>query len=265
MRNYRSLKITQIYQAFLNDCLVDWLKFTENVSQVQISKLAFDTGCDVLFAPEILRNSLTSTSKEMEGLFITVLRDCPSSLAIPSAARLFRSFSTAMKQHRSTLFPSSHHSAAATSAKDSRFASMQLFVVLVEFVDGGDFKSWAARKDLLIVIEETKLYNAVDAQEGVLVTLKDIAEQALSTIFGNLTVFSNITVSNCGVSEPTSIIANLVVEVLVLLARIDYDILLPLVTQIYTCLYQVRLTGSLTLLIQSNSYAGDITTTAGEF
>ncbi|KAG6845669.1 hypothetical protein H0H87_005876 [Tephrocybe sp. NHM501043] len=228
-----------VYLAFLQSVLPKWLELvTLPSSDAVLSGTIYDAGIETLFNLDVLRRARDSrTENDFFEAMAPVLTSNVTVYAV--LPRLFASFIEYIKKNRGTLVQSS---TPGTSSAEIQTQGMQFLtscLLLLDFHDNLD-QTWSARVGLLKVVEQESLFDRSNTEASAL----------LEHIIGRtLLVFDN---NECAK------LAIFGIETLSTIARIDYDMLVPLLPQILQKLLLVCLFSGLTgsQLIQKHKVPG---------
>ncbi|KAG1766457.1 Urb2/Npa2 family-domain-containing protein [Suillus occidentalis] len=207
--------------AFLQSHLSSWIRAISPSSHLspQLNKAVYAAGTETLFSLDALRASPSS-----EGLF-TALASSPNSpftinSAIPVLPRLFSTHTHFLRRYRTSLFPASQNK-IQNRENDMRITSMSFFASCLKLMAGNGL-SWEATVGLVSVIESERIYvNQGVGEVGVEVVRED-AVRVLEE------------------EEAEEEVVHLALDVLAALARIDYDVIEPVLGRVLPRLILTR-------------------------
>ncbi|EPQ60931.1 hypothetical protein GLOTRDRAFT_118975 [Gloeophyllum trabeum ATCC 11539] len=242
MNNSSSKK--KLYQTFVKSHMPQWIKCAVCLdSAAPISRLlkaVYAAGVDTLFNLDILRHFATNTEMSSDALFRALMGLVKPSLEAVTAAvpDLFLSYSQAIKKYRSAIFSSGSSSQTNLTLLEQVQASALRFFVSCEGIlraSPEDFPAvWKARVRLLEVIDQEDLSgpaqtfrsNALKDEEVDLIQNK-ITQDAVAILVGN---------SGTAHSEAIALKIILAVQCLIVLVKIDGDILSPSLSRLLQAL-----------------------------
>ncbi|KAF8078378.1 Urb2/Npa2 family-domain-containing protein [Lyophyllum atratum] len=211
----------KVYTAFLHNYLPSWLacaaQSTTDEPHKSLLDAIYDAGAETLFNLDILRQ--TRDSKTEDALFESIAPVLSSNLEIYSVLpRIFSSYIESIKKHRGALVSQGSAQLPATANAEIQSYGMRFFASCLSMSDGREqtTQSWSTTVSLLSLIDQEALFNRKQVEAEVL--LNRIIEQALANLETNT--------SNSG-------LGTYAVESLSALARIDYELIVPLVPRIF--------------------------------
>ncbi|GLB36377.1 hypothetical protein LshimejAT787_0306650 [Lyophyllum shimeji] len=209
----------KVYIEFLQNYLPCWLEFAAQSSLEELYKTLFDVvytaGAETLFNLDILRQ--TRDSKTEDTLFQAISPVLASKVEIYAVLpRLFSSYIEAVKRHRGALISQGSSQAPEGANAETQAYGMQFFASCVSLSDRREqtTQSWAMTVSLLSLVDQEALFNRKQVEAEVL--LNRVIEKALQNLEGQ-------TANDFGTYAIQSLSA---------LARIDYDLIIPLVPRI---------------------------------
>ena len=162
-----------------------------------------------MFSLDALRASPSS-----ETLFIalsSLSSPSPTTSAIPLLSRLFGTHTHFLRRYRTALFPASQNK-ITNRENDMRITSMSFFVSCLKLL-AGNAQSWEARVGLVNIIESERIYASQGVGEG---DVQGVREDAVGVLEG----------------EAEEEVVSLALDVLTVLARVDYDVVEPVVGRV---------------------------------
>ncbi|KAG2345231.1 hypothetical protein BDR05DRAFT_127206 [Suillus weaverae] len=211
----------KLHATFLQTHLSSWIHAISSSSSLspQLNKAVYAAGTETLFSLDALRASPSS-----ESLF-TALSSSPNSLsiinpAIPLLPRLFSTHTHFLRRYRTSLFPASQNK-LQNRDNDMRMASMAFFALCLKLLAGNDL-SWEARVGLVNIIEGERIYTSQGVGEVEVEAVREDAVQVLEE------------------ENAEEEVVRLALDVLAALARVDYDVIEPVVGRVIPRLILAR-------------------------
>ncbi|KAF5377547.1 hypothetical protein D9615_005195 [Tricholomella constricta] len=211
----------KVYLAFLQGCLPHWLECatrpTSNEPYKSLLDAVYGAGAETLFSLDILRQ--VRDSRTENNLFETLALVLSSSnLEIYAVLpRLFSSYIDSIKKYRGALVSQGSTQLPGALNAEIQSSGMQFFASCLTLLDAREnsAQSWSTRVTLLSLVNQESLFNRT--QEDAKIHLNRVIAQALATLEvktgdGSLVIYA--------------------IESLSALARIDYDLIIPLVPRI---------------------------------
>ncbi|KAF8624871.1 hypothetical protein AX15_005748 [Amanita polypyramis BW_CC] len=212
---------------FLQHHLPHWLecvaRMPTNSTYGQLQDSIYSAGVETLFNLEVLRQSHDSRSG---GFILNALKSAAESsrdTVISMLPRLFSSFLQVIKKYRTTLFGQGSNQPVGATTNEFNVSGIRFFVTCQALLDDrqSSTEAWSVRNALLDILRENHLFNrSVPEAELSVNQINDLAIQALSAQ-----------------NQPSIIL--LATDCLSMMARIDYDIVLPALPRILQKLLQV--------------------------
>ncbi|KAG1845502.1 hypothetical protein DFJ58DRAFT_893666 [Suillus subalutaceus] len=196
---------------FLQTYLSSWIHAISPSSHLspQLNKAVYAAGTETLFSLDALRASSSS-----ESLFTALsLPNPPSTInpVIPLLPRLFSTHTHFLRRYRTSLFPTSQNK-IQNRENDMRMTSMAFFASCLKLLAGNNL-SWEARVGLISIIESERIYASQGVGE---VEVEEVREDAVRVLE----------------EEAEEEVVRLALDVLAALARVDYDIIEPVVRRV---------------------------------
>ncbi|KAG1889396.1 Urb2/Npa2 family-domain-containing protein [Suillus subluteus] len=196
---------------FLQNYLSSWIHAISPSSHLspQLNKVVYAAGTETLFSLDALRASSSS-----ESLFTALsLPNPPSTInpAIPLLPRLFSTHTHFLRRYRTSLFPTSQNK-IQNRENDMRMTSMAFFASCLKLLAGNNL-SWEARVGLISIIESERIYASQGVGEVEVVKVREDAVRVLE-------------------EEAEEEVVRLALDVLAALARVDYDVIEPVVGRV---------------------------------
>ncbi|TFK23128.1 hypothetical protein FA15DRAFT_621503 [Coprinopsis marcescibilis] len=208
--------------------LKSWLEQVSAASTTsqgsQLAQSVFIAGIDTLFNLETLRQ-MQDAKEPRPQLFQTLhaLAKDHRQLVLDILPRLFSHYVSALRKHKGTIFSggSSHH-ASGTQTIELNGAAMQFFGLCQDVLDQQirDASTWNATCKLLEVVEQEHIYDSKDENK-----VSPILTRSLELGLDGLS-------ESCKAGRLD--LTGAIVNCLTALARIDYDLILPVTPRILT-------------------------------
>ncbi|KIK46276.1 hypothetical protein CY34DRAFT_800619 [Suillus luteus UH-Slu-Lm8-n1] len=209
--------------AFLQSHLLSWIRAISSSSHLspQLNKAVYAAGTETLFSLDALRASPSS-----ESLF-TALSSSPNSpftinSTIPVLPRLFSTHTHFLRRYRTSLFPASQNK-IQNRENDMRMTSMSFFASCLKLM-AENGRSWEATVGLVSVIESERIY----------------ASQGVGEVGVEVEVVREDAVRVLEEEEAEEEVVHLALDVLAALARIDYDVIEPVLGRVLPRLILTR-------------------------
>ncbi|KAG2116977.1 Urb2/Npa2 family-domain-containing protein [Suillus clintonianus] len=208
----------KLHATFLQTHLSSWIRAISRSSYLSpsLDEAVYAAGTETLFSLDALRASTSS-----ESLF-TALSSSPNSPfttnpVIPLLPRIFSTHTHFLRRYRTTLFPASQNK-TQNRENDMRMTSMAFFASCLKLLAGNDL-SWEARVGLVSIIESERIYASQGVEE-----VEVVREDAVRILEG----------------EAEGEVVRLALDVLAVLARVDYDVIEPVVGRVLPRLILTR-------------------------
>ncbi|KAG0697175.1 Urb2/Npa2 family-domain-containing protein [Suillus ampliporus] len=202
----------KLHTTFLQTHLSSWIRATSPSSHLspQLNEAVYAAGTDTLFSLDALRASPSS-----ESLF-TTLSSSPNSSSATNPAilllpRLFSTHTHFLRRHRTALFPASQNK-IQNRENDMRMTSMAFFASCLKLLTG-NAQSWEARVGLVSIIETERIYASQGVGDGEVVLVREDAVRVLE-------------------GDAEEEVVRLALDVLAVFARVDYDVIDPVVGRV---------------------------------
>ncbi|KAG1749705.1 Urb2/Npa2 family-domain-containing protein [Suillus paluster] len=201
----------KLHATFLQTHLSSWLRAISPSSHLspQLTEAVYVAGTETILSLDALRASPSS-----ESLFTALSSpNSPSTTnaAIPLLPRLFTTHTHFLRRYRTALFPASQNK-IQNRENDMRMTSVAFFASCLKLL-AWNAQSWEARVGLISIIENERIYASQGVQEG---EVDLVREDAVLVLEG----------------EAEEEVVRLALDVLAVLARIDYDVIEPVVGRI---------------------------------
>ncbi|KAG1757888.1 hypothetical protein EDB19DRAFT_1822830 [Suillus lakei] len=154
-----------------------------------------------------------------ESLFAALSSSPKSPSAIPLLPRLFSTHTHFLRRYRTTLFPASQNK-VQNRENDMKMTSMAFFASCLKLLAGNDL-SWEVRVGLVSIMESERIYASQGVGE---VEVEAVREDAVRVLE----------------EEAEEEVARLALDVLAVLARVDYDVIEPVVARVLPRLILTR-------------------------
>ncbi|KAG6911773.1 hypothetical protein DXG01_000019 [Tephrocybe rancida] len=214
---------TLVYVTFLQNFLPHWLELVSlQGSDATLSDIIYDSGVETLFNLDVLR--WTRDSRTENHLFEAITPVLTSNIEVFAVLpRLFSSYIDSIKKHRGALVSQSSTQAPGAAKTEIQTQGMQFFASCLLLLDADEnlHQTWSARVALLKVVDREGLFERSNVEAAIL--LDRVLGQSLSKI-------------DMKASTELSVFG---VECLSTIARIDYDIIVPLLPRILPKLFMI--------------------------
>ncbi|KAG5648160.1 hypothetical protein DXG03_006114 [Asterophora parasitica] len=205
----------KVHSTFLQSCLHNWLECATQSSTQELYKslleAIYSAGAETLFNLDVLRQARDSRTENV--LFDSIAPILSSNLEISAVLpRLFASYVESIKKFRGALVGTGTSQAPGAANDEIQASGMQFLASCLTLLGQREntVQAWSTRVELLALVDKQSLLNRQQVEAEVL--LNRVIGQALSTLNVN---------SDDGLSTYA-------IESLSALARIDYDLVVPL-------------------------------------
>ncbi|KAG6891425.1 hypothetical protein C0992_007204 [Termitomyces sp. T32_za158] len=207
----------KIYSVFLRTYLPYWLKLhVLSNSETALSDIIYDAGIETLFNLDILRRIRDSKAEnELLESIAPVLR---SNAEVHSVLpRLFASYIESLKKHRGALVSQSSSQIPGSANAEIQTQGMQFLAGCLSLLDLHEHsaKTWSARVALVKVVDKENLFDRGNPEAAMV--FDSVIRHALESL---------------DIRTAINVLADYGIECLSTLARIDYDMVVPLVPQV---------------------------------
>ncbi|KAG5639320.1 hypothetical protein H0H81_004523 [Sphagnurus paluster] len=215
----------KVYALFLHNYLPGWLECLTQASAEDPYKTVrdtiYDAGAETLFNLDVMRQVRDSRSEStlLDTIGPVFSSNAEICLVLP---QLFLSYIENINKYRGALVSQGPSQNPAATGKEIQSYNTQFFASCISLLDTQEqtAHSWSTRVALLNIIDQENLFSL--KEDRIQVLLSRITEQAIANLEPG-------TVKN--------IFSNSAVECLSTLARIDYDLIIPLVPRIFPKLF----------------------------
>ncbi|KAH0590433.1 hypothetical protein H2248_000586 [Termitomyces sp. 'cryptogamus'] len=206
----------KVYSVFLQNYLPHWLELHAlSGSHAAFSDVVYDAGIETLFNLDILRRSRDSkTDTELFEAIAPVLTSNADVYAV--LPRLFASYIESIKKYRGALVSQSSSQTPGSANAEIQTKGIQFLASCLLLLDAHEqsVKTWSARVALLKVVDKESLFDRRNTE----------AAMVLDRAIGHALESIDIKTAND--------LASYAIECLSTLARIDYDMIVPLVPRV---------------------------------
>ncbi|OJA09101.1 hypothetical protein AZE42_02578 [Rhizopogon vesiculosus] len=200
----------KLHTTFLQTHLSSWIHTVSSSSHLppHLNEAVYAAGTETLFSLDALR-----ASPSFESLFTTIssFSNSPSNPAISLLTRLFSTHTHFLRRYRTTLFPVSQNKIQGRE-NEMRNTSTAFFNSCLKLLTG-NAQSWEARVGLVSIIESERIYVSQGESEGVVEGVREDAVRVLE-------------------AEAEDEVLCLALDVLIVLARADYDVIEPVIGRV---------------------------------
>ncbi|PPR01182.1 hypothetical protein CVT24_006058 [Panaeolus cyanescens] len=209
----------KLYSSFLSLYLLPWLSFVNtHQTTTDADYLAvLDAGTDTIFNLDILRQNLDTTSDSALIAQLVASTENHPQMVLGTLAFIFQNYIASIKKHRGALFSQGSQHTPGATLEELREAGMRFFKSCIGLLDGVEDspRVWSNKAALLETVDRENLFS--HRHQDARIALNSLQENALAAL-GN---------------SPSDVqTANVIIECLTTVAKIDYDLLIPFLPRI---------------------------------